>query len=534
MTDGPHVAADTAPADPPGVALDVALAAWQRRRGLAIPVFVLCAAATAALVFSLPPLYAAAATVLVERQQISEAFVRPSVTTELETRIQTIHKQVTSRARLSDVITRFNLYPELRRQAPLEAVVDRMRRDIEFDLSGVPQHTGRTATIAFTLSYVGSDPHVVAEVANTLVGSYVEENTKTRERQAVRTAEFLKAQVDDAKRELEAHEQREREFTARHATELPQQVDVNLAALDRLNTQLRLNGEYQLRAIERRERIDHELSDARQGAAPSSPQDPSNAELTRLKQQLAAVSARYSARYPEVVRLKAAIAALERQQSAGDVEADGHGPDVPASGGRTGDQRLSQIDSELAALKKEELLLRGLIAGYEERVENAPKRQDELQQLTRDYASSKERYETLQKRYDEAKVSETLEQGQDVEGFRVLDPAIAPTAPTAPNRFRLLVLALAGSLALAFLAIVAAEKLDATFHSVDELRAFASVPTVAVIRRIATAPASRHARLRMGLAGIGLLVALGLAIGAGRYIGTGNERLVRMTERGRG
>ena len=49
---------------------------------------------------------------LVERQQISEAFVRPSVTAELETRIQTIHKQIMSRARLTRVITRFDLYPD--------------------------------------------------------------------------------------------------------------------------------------------------------------------------------------------------------------------------------------------------------------------------------------------------------------------------------------------------------------------------------------------------------------------------------------
>jgi polysaccharide chain length determinant protein (PEP-CTERM system associated) len=536
MTDRPRAVAGTTPADPRGIGVDVAVAVWRRRRWLAIPVFVLSAAATAAAILSLPPLYGAAATVLVERQQISEAVVRPSVTTELETRIQTIHKQVTSRARLSDVITRFNLYPEMRRHAPLEAVVERMRRDIAFDLSGVPQQSGRTATIAFTLSYVGSDPYVVAEVANTLVGSYVEENTRTRERQAVRTAEFLKAQLDDAKRELETHEQREREFTLRHATELPQQVDVNLAALDRLNTQLRLNGEYQLRAIERRERIDHELADAtaKPRDTPAPLQDPSNAELIKLQQQLAALSAKYSAQYPEVIRLKAAIAALERQRPAVDVDGDGHGPEAPAADAKTGEQRLAQIDAELGGLKKEELLLRGLIAGYETRVENAPKRHDELQQLTRDYAGSKERYETIQKRYDEAKVAETLEQGQDVEGFRVLDPAVPPTAPTAPNRFRLLLLAVAGSLALAFVAMVAAEKLDATFHSVDELRAFAAVPTVAVIRRISTPSASRRARLRVGLAGIGILVAIGLAIGAGRYVGTGNERLVRMTDRGRG
>ena len=57
-------------------------------------------AAVAAAALSLPDLYRASATVLVERQEVSEAFVRPSVTAELETRIQTIHQQVMSRAQV--------------------------------------------------------------------------------------------------------------------------------------------------------------------------------------------------------------------------------------------------------------------------------------------------------------------------------------------------------------------------------------------------------------------------------------------------
>ena len=229
--------------DAQGDSVDFALEVWQRRKWLALALFVVAFAGAATLVISLPPLYRSSATVLVERQQVSEAFVRPSVTTELETRIQTIHKQVMSRARLSEVIARFGLYPELREHVPMEGIVGRMRKDIQFDPSGVQPMSGRAATIAFTLGYVGRDPVMVAEVTNTLVASYVDENTRTREQQAVRTAQFLKVQLDEAKRELEAHQQREREFTMQHTSELPQQVEVNLSALDRLNTQLRLNGE---------------------------------------------------------------------------------------------------------------------------------------------------------------------------------------------------------------------------------------------------------------------------------------------------
>jgi polysaccharide chain length determinant protein (PEP-CTERM system associated) len=513
--------------------VEAALAAWRRRRWLALAVFVLAWAGSTAAILALPPLYRARATVLVERQQISEAFVRSSVTTELETRIQTIHRQVTSRARLSDVITRFNLYPELTADAPIEAVVEHMRRDIQFDVSGVPQMSGRTATIAFTVGYLGRDPFMVAEVTNTLVNSYVDEHTKARERQAVRTASFLKTQLDEARRELDGFEQREREFTLQHTSELPQQVTANLAALDRLNTQLRLNGEYQLRAVERRERVEREIATQPKTGRAAPEASGTAAELERLKQQLAALTGKFSDRYPDVARLRREIAALEGQSAAANGSSNGHGTPATDGAERAPQHMVAQIDAELAGLKQEEALLRRLIAGHEGRIENAPKRQDELQQLTRDSETSKERYETLLKRYEEAKVAETLEQEHDVEGFRVLDPAVAPRGPAVPNRLWLLVLSFVGSLALALASVVAREKLDTTFHSVDELRAFAAVPTVAVIRRIPTPAGSTRTRRRAALAALAIVAALAAAIGAGRYIGSGNEQIVRMTERGR-
>jgi uncharacterized protein involved in exopolysaccharide biosynthesis len=277
------------PQDPPETNLDyeLALAVWQRRKWLAAAVFVVAFAGAATLTMSLPNLYRATATALVERQQVSEAFVRTSVTAELETRIQTIHKQVMSRARLTEVIARLGLYPELRGLVPMDAIVERMRRDVELSLSGVEQTSGRTATIAFTVGYSGRDPVVVAEVANALVASYVAENTRSRERTAVRTAEFLKKQLDETKRELDAHQQRQGDFKVRHTGQLPDQIEVNLSALDRLNTQLRQNGEYQIRAIERRERLEYQLADARTAAPPAPPADTPAAQLRRLKQQLA-------------------------------------------------------------------------------------------------------------------------------------------------------------------------------------------------------------------------------------------------------
>jgi polysaccharide chain length determinant protein (PEP-CTERM system associated) len=510
---------------------DVAAAVWRRRKWLALTVAAAGIAAAVSGAMALPDIYRSSATVLVEGQQISEAFVRPSVTTELETRIQTIHQQMMSRSRLSELIERLNLYPELRGVAPVNALVERMRREVKLSLSGVEQMTGRTATIAFNVAYSGRDPRTVAAVVNTLVAAYVEENSKSRERQSARTAAFLKSQLDGVKEELAEQERRAGQFKARYTAELPQQVEANLSALDRFSTRLRLNGEYQLRALERRDRLDSELGAARPANTAAGATE-REAQLRKLQASLLDLRQKYSDRYPDVVRLKAEIAALESAPP----KTDTAEPSAPASDGAAERQRAAQardgVEKELAALRDEERLLRQAIETYEARVESAPHRRDELDQLSRDYDTSKDRYDTLLKRYEEAQLADSLEHGKNAEQFRVLDPAIPAAQPSAPNRAWLVMMGVAGSLGLAFIAVILAERLDTTFHSLDDLRSVLTVPTVAAIRRIPTQSQSRARRLRGAFVAAAAVAAIVLIATGSHYFASGNESLVRMTARG--
>src|SRR5204862_4512539 len=134
-------------------------------------------------------------------------------------------------------------------------------------------------------------------------GLYVAENTKIRAGQASGTAEFLRAQVAEAKKELDAHERQSNEYKLTHMGELPQQVQANLASLERLNTQLRLNGENQIRAMDRRERLEKELtaSGAVERGAADAPSD--EQKLITLRPQLDDLSARFTDDYPDIPRL---------------------------------------------------------------------------------------------------------------------------------------------------------------------------------------------------------------------------------------
>src|SRR5438132_1261637 len=532
-----------------GSGLDTVLAIWSRRKWLAIIGFVFPLTAAASVVTFLPNVYRSTATVLVDRQQIPETFVRSTVTSALETRLHTISQEILSRSRLEDLINRFGLYADLRTRVPLEDVIARMRSDTKLDLKSVEARGQREATVAFTISYQGSDPSTVAVVTNTLASFYIEENLKTRERQATSTAEFLKVQLGETKRRLDEQEQRVSEFKRRHLGELPQQLETNLGTLERLHTQLRLNADNQTRAAERRLSLSSQLAEAESllsvsplataaagpVAAPESPE----VRLTRLKEDLVRLRTQFSEKYPDVVRVAGEIAALERDL------ADAKSREVKAEEKPTASpptpltpyvlrlkEALGEVEADIKVFKGEEKRLKDGIATYQGRVENVPRREQEFRELSRDYDSTRELYQSLLKRYEEAQLAENMEQGQKGEQFRVPDPALPNTEPAAPNRMRLLSVALLGSLGVAVVLVALAEKVDSSFHAVDDLRGFSAVPVLVSIPLIVTQTSLRRHRWRMRLAVGAAFMGLVLIVGTGYVAAHGNERLVSFLGRG--
>jgi hypothetical protein len=194
-------------------------------------------------------------------------------------------------------------------------------------------------------------------------------------------------------------------------------------------------------------------------------------------------------------------------------------------------EALSEVQTDVTALKTEEGRLRESIAVYQARVENVPRREQEFKEISRDYESTRELYNTLLKRYEEAQLAESMEQRQKGEQFRVLDPAVAHLKPAAPNRVKLLLLTLAASLGLAVGAALLAEHLDTSFHGVDELRAYSNVPVLVSIPRIVTRTDTRRHWWRIRLGAAAAFVGLVMIVGVSYFVTHGNEGLILLLTR---
>jgi polysaccharide chain length determinant protein (PEP-CTERM system associated) len=520
---------DDAESTPRGGGLDRVWALWDRRKWLGVIVFLLPLTAATAMIMALPDLYESSALVVIERQQVPEAFVRSTVTSELEIRLQTMSQEILSRSRLESLVARMGLYRDLKGPRSAEEAVDRLRRDIRLELRTADANRA-VLTTSFTLSYRGRDPQTVAVVTNTLASFYIEENLKARERQATGTAEFLKVQLADAKRRLDAQEARMGELQRRYLGELPQQLQTNLATLDSLNAQLRINSDNQVRLAERRDTVAGQLAQAKLNAGGP---EPDEVRLARLQQELISLRMKYTDLWPDIIRIKDEIERLQKEMAAPKPKPDPKavaGPPTPEVA-RLQDT-LRSIDTELKLVKQDEQRLRQGITSYQTRLDNAPKREQEYLDATRDYQSTKELYQNLTRKYDDSLLSESMEQRQKGEQFRIIDSAMPSSTPAAPRRPRLLLAALALSFVLGAGSMVLMEVLDTSFHSSRDLRAYTTVPILVNIPRIVTEADTRRGRWRFRLAAVGVLVALVVVGGSSFIFAYGNEPLAQLLSRG--
>jgi polysaccharide biosynthesis transport protein len=536
-----------------------ALDILRRRKILAAAAFGTVLAAAASFAMYLPDLYHASALVLVERP-VNESIIRPAVSAELDSRLHIIKQEILSRDRLTDLVNRFNLYPELRKRVGFEEVLTQTRNDIAVQAEGPEQVSGRTKTVSFRLTYTGDSRQSVADVTNAIAAFYVAQNDRMRSEEATQTTDFLEAQLAEAKASLDHQEALLRQFTSQHTGELPQQMGLNLATLDRMNTQLRLIGEQQLRVIEQRERMLDGMS-AAAAAAPGSAAaarvaaDPDASpemverlqKIDKAKQELTALETKFSARHPDVVRLREQLATLEREAADADAQLQARrkadedaaaAKAASASAAAAADSQrdapfrrrtIETLDAELAKLKNDEAAMRAQITGFEEKLASTPERQQEYSLITRDWTAAKDVYDSLLKRYDEAQLAQSIETDRQGERFRVLESAIPPEGPSAPNRVRLMIMGLLLACAAAVATVLAAEQFDTSFHSIDELREFTAVPVLVAIPPIGPAPARQ--RVRMALATVSAVAAIVLIATFSAYYASGNEQLVRIIGR---
>jgi len=484
-----------------------------------IPFAIVISAATI-YSFTAPKKYRASTLILVTPQKVPVDYVRPTVTSRIEDRLQSIGQEIMSRTRLEQIIAEFKLYREEAKPLAMEEIVELMRRDIRVEIRGRESY--------FTIAYIGKDPRIVTIVTNKLASLFIEENLKLREQQAQGTTEFLALELNATKAKLEEQEKMITQFKKQFMYELPDQRDVNLSILGRLQQQLQTIGDALKSAQDRKLIIQKQLTEMRNMVAmltedstvsPSSSSSASpkpklantdEGRLNQLKNYLAELETKYKEKHPDIVATKKRIADLEKKSEASKKETEEvkekeisppamatatpeatkeKKKDTTAGVGmdpfyKEMEGQLVATDFEIKRLKDEEARTKAKIAEYQARIDNMPVRELAMANLTRDYQNNKETYQSLLRKNQESQQAENLERRQKGEQFKVIDPARIPEKPFSPNIPRNLLFGVLLGTMLGFGMAFFKEQTDRSFRDAEDLETTLGFKVLANIPKI--------------------------------------------------
>ncbi len=429
------------------------------------------------LAITLPRKYRAETFILVEPQGVPPNYVKPIVSTEVHDRIKIISQQIMSRSNLKVIVNEYKLFsaPDQVNMS-IEDKIQSMKERIEVNL---PRMRRGENLDAFSISFEGHHPEEVMKIANALADYFISQNLKARESQGLGTSKFLETELYKKKKELEKIEEALKQYKQKYMGELPEQIDTNLRILDRLKEQIQ-NKQATIMSIRSNLVILHYQQPAFESKAidnsifTNSPDewvdihkdDPDN--LSLLKEQLKQRKFRYTDRHPDVVRIKKVIAKIESKK---EQESE---PDIAEIQGKELNNEINQLKAGLYTLNKE-------IIKYQERIENTPKREQELLSLQRDYQNMSDSYGSLLKRKLEAEIAVNMEDQQKGEQFRILDYARLPAKPESPDMLKLFLITLAMGMGVGCGLIYLIEYFDTSFRSSEDIESGLGIPVYAIL-----------------------------------------------------
>ncbi len=462
-----------------------------KRRGwmIAIPAVIVPVIAIA-VSFYLTPKYTSKELILIEQQKVPDAYVKPVTTEDLDSRLALLAEQVLSRSRIEPIVERFNLgNPKM----GMDERIVSTRKDIVL----TPIHSeivGSGGLPGFYISFEGAtDARTAQLVCREISTLFVSGDLQSRQESAEGTTAFLKGQLAQAKDNLDAQDAKLAAFQSQYVGALPDEQAPNMNMLTSLNTQL----DASTQALARDEQnksvgealLAGQMSDAPAQQEAVTPQvQGKESELQQLQAKKADLMARYTPSYPDVIAIDGRIEELQKEIAQTPAPSNPSAPSAPRRSEPLGIQQLRAqlraLDQAIEQEKHKQAKIQSQIHQYQGRIESTPLVESKFKELTRDYQTAQDFYNSLLKNMNQSQMATDLEHRQEGEQFSVMDDANLPDAPTFPNRMVFAGGGFAGGLALGLLLVALLEYRDTSLRTERDILAFTKLPTLAIIASI--------------------------------------------------
>ena len=458
--------------------------------------------------FMLPTSYRSSATILLEPSSIPNELIRTTVTDYADEQIELVQRKLLSSTSLERVVGDFDPYPD---QGGMTAKSKAELLQANITLERVDPITMDvvSASNAFSIHYENPDPEAAALVAQRIADLFLEDNRLARNERAEGTHAFIRAQANDVEERIAEVDRRLARFKSRYGDALPDAQARNIAAIERLDRDVR-NIEAQLRSAEDRRALLQlqlrQISPFLTGPASAV------SDLATLRAQLAEARIKYTQNHPDVKR-------LERQMEI----AMGNGPDM--AGGDQGMERtpdnpeylalqaqIQGLSNEISALSVNASRSRRQIGEYDSKLTLAPEVEREYAELPRIRQVLLAQFNDVQNKLREADVARDLESEQKGARFvQIRFPRVAEM-PFSPNRPALILVGLLLGVVFTVLAASVREGTDPTVRGLKDLENLPGMTVIASVPVLLNAD-DRATLVRNRVVYVGAVAAGAAAVG---------------------
>ncbi|MGD9849626.1 MAG: GumC family protein [Nitrospirales bacterium] len=352
-------------------------------------------------------------------------------------RVTLVTQRVLSRMNLQKVIDEFHLYPTLLPLRGYEFTIEELRKSIQVQPK---ENAGRIEALA--ISFAHADPNIARQVIAKLADGYIQETAQRKAQANEETAETLAQALSAVKISISQKEEALSAYRLKNADGLLETLRENLRARDRLQAEQRRiqNALSVLPAqIEQAEQAIQEQEAQLAEASLRSRQRGGEERqvlamrLVSLQNALIVKSGELPGDHPDILDLTGQIKKIEQ-----DLEdhLKNEGEDVAALTSRLIALRKNRYDlnQQQDVLREQGEKTSRRLKAFEAKIEQTPLRQQELQDLEREHEALQSEYERLNKRWIEARISESLNSRKREPEFRILDPATFPAQPEGMRR----------------------------------------------------------------------------------------------------
>ena len=445
---------------------------------------------------ALPNRYESSALILVEPQSIDEKLVEAGVKeSDLSQRLGIMSSEILSRARLSTIITKFDLYPELADDYTREEIVEFMRGDLsiapvlsEIEM-GVTTRRQRNQGIedfnTFSISYRSISSTLAAKVVNELADDFISEHIDQRVKVTQKSLDFMTASIEGLRKRIAEVEGTIAEVKAANPNQLPENLDSNERDYNDTLHAVRGAQAQLAEAISDEAFWKSQVIAAVSMAPPTTDQTSPEFRKKMVEMELAELRAKgFTEKHPDIVKSTAELAELEAKITANRAAAEG-ADDVPASYA----EQNARAEKRRATLRiktsKEDLRrIQTHFQDVAERIAKTPAVAEQLDALNREYTHLLESFQDYSARREQAHVQADLERKQLGEQLRILEAAGPAATPSSPKRILLLGLGWVMGLGVGGVAGFLVETGDSSLHVASDLQLAMNIPVLAEIPKI--------------------------------------------------